>query len=402
MEILKKVTIIIFALILSLCLLSCKETKSTMLNQNKPVIFYNRLPSDPVTGKLDYSAVSWNNRTYYLGTDAKNGGETQGRQILDFLQNSDISEIDRNGDGIIGYVLLIGDEWHPDSKARTEGVRKALDTWNNSPKANIKKEGSIKINDKIYKTVELAAKSMTGPDGSTWNAAAARESMKTWTTSFGKSIDLVISNNDEMALACISSENFHKDLPVFGFDASASIDKAISSGQLTGTVTQNADAQALALLFLVRNMCDGFLDSAVYTQGFSHGDKYGNKIGTSFVYYSDKRSLLVSNTPINKDNWTEYQKSIHSNKIVKSQSSKAKLLLSVYSSNNDFLTQNFIPSITYYAPLLNIDVTIIYGDGQNENSCLSKFTNLDYYDAYAINLVKTNNAHLYTDKLKGN
>ena len=65
----KKVAIIIFTLTFGLSIFSCKENKSTMLNQNKPLIFYNRQPSDPVTGKLDFSAVSWNNRTYYLGTD---------------------------------------------------------------------------------------------------------------------------------------------------------------------------------------------------------------------------------------------------------------------------------------------------------------------------------------------
>ena len=99
MESFKKVAIIIFTLIYGLCIFSCKGNKSTMLNKNKPLIFYNRQPSDPVTGKLDYSAVSWNNRTYYLGTDSQNGGETQGRQILDFLQNSDSIQAPAAGPG---------------------------------------------------------------------------------------------------------------------------------------------------------------------------------------------------------------------------------------------------------------------------------------------------------------
>jgi len=391
---------VIIIFLITFSLFSCNKKQSTMLNKNKPVIFYNRQPSDPVTGALDYSAVAWNKRTYYIGTDSHKGGETQGQQILDFLQNSDISEIDRNGDGSIGYVLLIGDEGHIDSNARTEGIRKALNTWNNSTKPNIKKEGTVQIGEEIYKTVELAAKSMTGSDGSTWNADTARESMKIWTNSFGKSIDLVISNNDEMALACLSSENFPKGIPVFGFDANASVDKALNSGLLTGTISQNTDAQALAILMLTRNMCDGFLDTAAYSQGFSHGDKFGNKISVPFVYHNESRSLLVSNTTINSENWKDYKKNIHSSSISKIQSPRIKLLLTVYNSNNDFLNQNFIPSINHYAPLLNIDVTIIYGDGQNENSCLSKFINLNYYDAYAINLIKTNNAHLYTDKLK--
>ena len=33
--------------------------------------------------------------------------------------------IDRNGDGVIGYVLAIGDIGHNDSIARTRGVRSA-------------------------------------------------------------------------------------------------------------------------------------------------------------------------------------------------------------------------------------------------------------------------------------
>ncbi len=39
-----------------------------------------------------------------------------------------LDKIDRNGDGVIGYVLAIGDIGHNDSIARTRGVRTALGT----------------------------------------------------------------------------------------------------------------------------------------------------------------------------------------------------------------------------------------------------------------------------------
>ncbi len=40
-----------------------------------------------------------------------------------------VDKIDRNGDGVIGYVLAIGDIGHNDfSIARTRGVRAALET----------------------------------------------------------------------------------------------------------------------------------------------------------------------------------------------------------------------------------------------------------------------------------
>ena len=47
-----------------------------------------------------------------------------------------------------------------------------------------------------------------------------------------------------------------------------------------------------------------------------------------------------------------------------------------------------------------INLTVVQGDGQNEASCLDKFTNLNNFDAYAINMVKTNSAPDYLDKLK--
>ena len=55
------------------------------------------------------------------------GAELQGQMVLDYIK-ANIDKIDRNGDGIIGYVLAIGDIGHNDSIARTCGVRKALGT----------------------------------------------------------------------------------------------------------------------------------------------------------------------------------------------------------------------------------------------------------------------------------
>ena len=47
--------------------------------------------------------------------------------VKDYIEKN-IDKIDRNGDGVIGYVLAIGDIGHNDSIARTRGVRKALGT----------------------------------------------------------------------------------------------------------------------------------------------------------------------------------------------------------------------------------------------------------------------------------
>ena len=47
--------------------------------------------------------------------------------VKEYIEKN-IDKVDRNGDGVIGYVLAIGDIGHNDSIARTRGVRKALGT----------------------------------------------------------------------------------------------------------------------------------------------------------------------------------------------------------------------------------------------------------------------------------
>ena len=64
------------------------------------------------------TALNYNKNTYYVGFDANQGGELEGTMIVDYIK-AHIDEIDRNGDGIIGYVLAIGDVGHNDSIART-------------------------------------------------------------------------------------------------------------------------------------------------------------------------------------------------------------------------------------------------------------------------------------------
>src|SRR5699024_1476849 len=96
-------------------------------NAEKPLVWFNRQPSNSTTGELDMEALTFNDNTYYVGFDANQGAELQGEMVLEYIQNN-IEGLDRNGDGIIGYVLAIGDIGHNDSIARTRGVRSALGT----------------------------------------------------------------------------------------------------------------------------------------------------------------------------------------------------------------------------------------------------------------------------------
>ena len=117
---------------LSTSLVACSSgsgsgNKTSVDNSKKPLVWFNRQPSNSSTGELDKDALNFNDKTYYVGFDANQGAELQGQMVLDYIKENAAS-MDRNGDGVIGYILAIGDIGHNDSIARTRGVRSALGT----------------------------------------------------------------------------------------------------------------------------------------------------------------------------------------------------------------------------------------------------------------------------------
>ncbi len=395
------VAILLMAMICtSLFAAGAGEAGAVVMNAEKPVVFFNRQPSDPVTGEIDMEVMNWNDKTYYVGFDAAGGGAVQGQLIVDFLASADPAVVDRNGDGIIGYVLCIGDVGHNDSKARTQGIREALGTWAGSTDPGVAQEGSANVGGTTMKVVELDSRAMTGTDGTTWNANAATDAMGGWATRLGDQIDMVISNNDGMAMGCLQASNYPAGVPIFGYDANADAIEAIGAGTLTGTVSQNVDAQATATLQVIRNLLDGLTGDAVVTAGITEPDQYGNKISAAVDYVPETKALLAQNTGVNASNWTEYQAGARDAGIKQTEAPEKRVILTIYNSGDNFLSSSYIPALQYYAPLLNIDLTIVQGDGQNESSCLDRFMNLNSYDAYAINMVRTNSGRDYLDRLQ--
>lgn len=372
---------------------------TTETKDGKPVIFFNRQPSNPDTGEIDNATMNFNSKTYYVGFDAAGGGAVQGQMVLDYLKEKTIAEIDKNGDGILGYVLCIGDEGHNDSKARTKGVREALGTWNDSYNAGEAKEGTAELKDGSLKVVELASKAMVGNDGSTWNADVAQEQMGNWATQFADQLDLVLSNNDGMAMGCLANSAYPAGTPIFGYDANADALEVIKAGKLMGTVSQNVDAQAAGTLQLIRNLVDGVTGDDAVKKGISEADQYGNKITPEMKYVADTRALLALNAAVTSANVDQYTGARDAG-IKQIDGTTVKVLLTLYNAGDNFLSSSYKPALQYYAPLMNIELTIVEGDGQSEQSCLDKFTALTNYDAYAINMVKTNSGADYTDLLK--
>ena len=382
-------------------------------NKDKPLVWFNRQPSNSSTGELDTTALSFNKDTYYVGFDANQGAELQGTMILDYIK-AHIGEIDKNGDGVIGYVLAIGDIGHNDSIARTRGVRAALGTavekdgvidstpvgTNTDGSSAFVQDGTIEVDGKTYTVRELASQEMKNSAGATWDAATAGNAIGTWASSFGNQIDIVASNNDGMGMAMFNAWSRENNVPTFGYDANSDAVAAIAEGY-GGTISQHADVQAYLTLRVLRNALDGVdVDTGIGT-----ADDAGNVLGSDVFYYDEAtRSYYALNVAVTADNYQDFLDSTVtyapvSNQLDASAHPTKNVWLNIYNSADNFLGSTYQPLLQKYDDLLNLNVEYIAGDGQTESNITNRLSNPSAYDAFAFNMVKTDNAASYTTLL---
>ena len=382
-------------------------------NKDKPLVWFNRQPSNSSTGELDMNALQFNDKTYYVGFDANQGAELQGTMIVDYIKKAIEAgtEIDRNGDGVIGYVLAIGDIGHNDSIARTRGVRSALGTavekdgaidsapvgTNVDGKSTFVKDGELTIGDKTYVVRELASQEMKNSAGATWDASTAGNAINTWSASFGDQIDVIASNNDGMGMAMFTGWSKANNVPTFGYDANSDAVAAIAEGY-GGTISQHADVQAYLTLRVLRNALDGVdIDTGIGT-----ADGVGNVLSEDVYRYDEaSRSYYALNVAVTAENYEDFLDSTVTYAPVSYQLDAEthptkNVWLNIYNSADNFLSATYQPLLQKYDKLLNLKVDYIGGDGQTEGNITNRLTNLENYDAFAINMVKTDNAASYT------
>ena len=182
-----------------------------------PVIFFNR---EPVAEDM----MQWE-KLYYVGADAKDSAVFEGRILVDAYKK-DSSSLDRNGDGIVSYVLLEGESNHQDSLIRTEWSIQTL------------KDGGVPL------------EKITGGIAS-WERSQASAMMEQWLTEYPDQIELVVANNDDMALGAIDAIDRAGILPgmikIVGIDATPPGMEALKAGKLFGTVAADKEGYANAI-----------------------------------------------------------------------------------------------------------------------------------------------------------
>jgi len=213
-----------------------------------PLIFFNRSVADEVISSYD--------KCVFIGTDYEEAGHIQGEMIGNYLvENYD--RLDINGDGKISYVMFKGQQGNSEAEART---KYAVEDANKILQA----AGKQKL---TFYDKNNASGYLLDQNG-TWSNAAANNHMKTVLSGYseagGNMVELVIANNDEMALgalAALEEAGYNKEggrfIPVFGVDATEAAKSKIAEGKMMGTVKQDNDAMAMAIAKVSENMLLG-------------------------------------------------------------------------------------------------------------------------------------------------
>ena len=183
-------------------------------NAGVPVIFFNR---EPVAEDLN----RWE-QLYYVGANAEQSGSLQAQLVINaLLDRARFSRIDRNGDGVIQYVILEGEIGHQDALIRTQV---SIET--------IQKAGFAieKIGDEI----------------ANWNRNQADSKMSLLLDTYPTQIEMVIANDDDMALGALDAVQ-HKgvELPlVVGINGVDEALEMVKMKKMEGTVYNDGKGQA--------------------------------------------------------------------------------------------------------------------------------------------------------------
>ena len=193
-----------------------------------PVIFFNREPVEEDLSRWD--------KLYYVGASARQSGELQAKIIIDALKDKDkFSQIDANGNGTIQYVFLEGEAGHQDALIRT----------------------NVCTNELINAGFSLEK---LGDEYANWNRDQARTKMRELINKYPFQIEMVIANNDDMALGALDAIG-EKEYPlhpfVVGINGTEDALEAIRTMKLDGSVYNDAKGQGDVIMEMAYALARG-------------------------------------------------------------------------------------------------------------------------------------------------
>lgn len=200
--------------------------------KNIPIIFFNREP-------VSLDPLKSYGKAYYVGTSSKDLGALQGKIIID-LWNNNRRAIDLNGNGVLEYIILRGQQTNIGAQEVTKSVISTIEN------AGIKTKQlqSIIAN---------------------WDRKLARESISALYLRYGIGMDAILANNDEMAIGAVEALQKYgynlgdkkKTIVVVGIDATPEAQEMIKKGFMAGSVSQDTSELAKAIYTIGMNIYEG-------------------------------------------------------------------------------------------------------------------------------------------------
>ena len=199
-----------------------------------PIIFFNK----EIT---DYDVInSYENAYQVTSTGGDYGASIQAQMVIDYWKEH--PEMDKNGDGKLQLVYLMGDPGHTASQPRCDYLKSTIE------------DAGIEID-------------LLAEDTGMWVTATAKEKMDAWVSKYGDEIECCVAGNDAMALGALSAveaagfntdgEESSKYIPIYGIDALPEILSKIESGEITGSVLQDAKTQGQTIVKMAENLTSG-------------------------------------------------------------------------------------------------------------------------------------------------
>lgn len=182
-----------------------------------PVVFVNRLPNQPILEEANNSS--------FVGSDEYEAGQLQAKYLTEYFKDKDDKEIN--------YVLFMGTLGLQHTNARTKAVKETLE------------ENGFTLVKQFEDTAEF-------------DRAKAMAKMQQFIGT-GKPFDVVIGNNDEMALGAIEALKSANrlEVPVVGIDATANALAAIEAEEMACSVFQDAGGQGSGAFDFAYKMAQG-------------------------------------------------------------------------------------------------------------------------------------------------
>ncbi len=197
----------------------CNLAKATEVE----VVFFGNQPSAELLSEYD------NYR--YVGIDYEMEGQLQADMAITAFNNADIN--DNNGDGVMQYLLLKGEEQNPLATKRSDSLNAAA----------------------TAATAQLVAEADTD-----WSISMATQQTESWINDGTMAgVDVIFCNSDSIALGVIEAITASQmDVAIYGIDAIPQAIDAIDNGELDGTVYNNPYIMAEAISTVAANLARDF------------------------------------------------------------------------------------------------------------------------------------------------